>query len=61
MAVKVISSIPGYGEYFKKAFGDSKVDIQRITDAMAEFERTLVTPNARFDKWLKGDINEAII
>ena len=57
MAVKVISSIPGYGEYFKKAFGDSKVDIQRITDAMAEFERTLVTPNARFDKWLKGDKN----
>lgn len=56
-AVKVISSIPGYAPYFKKAFGDSKVDIGRITDAIAEFERTLVTPNARFDKWLKGDQN----
>lgn len=55
MAVKVIASIPGYAPYFEKAFGDSKVDIKRITDAMAEFERTLVTPNARFDKWLKGD------
>lgn len=54
-AVKVIASIPGYGDYFKKAFGDAKVDIERITAAMAEFERTLVTPNARFDKWLKGD------
>ena len=55
MAVKVIASIPGYAPYLEKAFGDSKVDIKRITDAMAEFERTLVTPNARFDKWLKGD------
>ena len=56
-AVKVIGSIPGYAEYFKKAFGDEKVDIGRITEAIGEFERTLVTPNARFDKWLKGDKN----
>ena len=55
LAVQVIGSIPGYAEHFKKAFGDEKVDIGRITDAIAEFERTLVTPNARFDKWLKGD------
>jgi len=26
-----------------------------ITHAIAEFERTLVTPNSRFDKFLKGD------
>ena len=26
-----------------------------ITDAIAEFERTLTTPNSRFDKWLLGD------
>lgn len=26
-----------------------------ITDAIAEFEKTLVTPNAPFDKYLKGD------
>ena len=57
MAVKVIASIPGYAPYFKKAFGDAEVNIKRITEAMDEFERTLVTPNARFDKWLKGDKN----
>jgi cytochrome c peroxidase len=27
------------------------------TDAIAAFEETLVTPNSRFDKWLKGDKN----
>lgn len=26
-----------------------------ITDAIAEFEKTLVTPNSRFDRYLKGD------
>jgi cytochrome c peroxidase len=26
-----------------------------ITDAIEEFERTLITPDSRFDKWLRGD------
>lgn len=26
-----------------------------ITDAIQEFERTLLTPDSRFDKWLRGD------
>jgi len=29
--------------------------IDRLTGAIAAFEETLVTPNARFDQWLKGD------
>lgn len=28
-----------------------------VTDAIAEFEKTLITPNARFDRYLKGDGN----
>ena len=28
-----------------------------ITDAIAEFEKTLVTPNSDFDRYLKGDKN----
>lgn len=30
-----------------------------LTNAIEEFERTLNTPNSRFDKWLRGD-NEAL-
>lgn len=30
-----------------------------ITDAIEEFERTLITPDSRFDKWLRGD-SEAV-
>jgi cytochrome c peroxidase len=55
LAVEVLESIPAYGSEFKKVFGKDGIDIDKITDAIAEFEKTLVTPNSRFDKWLKGD------
>src|SRR5690606_26788617 len=29
--------------------------IDEVTDAIAEFEETLVTPFSRFDRWLLGD------
>ncbi len=30
---------------------------ENITDAIAEYEKTLITPNAPFDKYLRGDKN----
>ena len=55
LAVEVIQSIPGYSAEFKQVFGSDKVDIDKITRAIAAFEETLVTPNSRFDQWLKGN------
>ena len=55
LAVDVLRSIPQYRAEFAKVYGSDKVDIDRITDAIAAFEDTLVTPNARFDQWLKGN------
>lgn len=55
LAVGVLESIPAYRAEFKQVFGTDKIDIDRVTQAIAEFEKTLVTPNSRFDKWLKGD------
>jgi len=55
LAVDVLQSIPGYTAGFKKAFGTDKVTIDEVTKAIAAFEETLVTPNSRFDRWLKGD------
>jgi cytochrome c peroxidase len=55
LAVEVLESIPAYVAEFKQVFGKDGVDIDKITDAIAEFEKTLVTPNSRFDKWLQGD------
>ncbi|HZW12016.1 MAG TPA: cytochrome-c peroxidase [Noviherbaspirillum sp.] len=55
LAVEVLQSIPGYVAEFKKVFGNEKIDIDKVTKAIASFEETLVTPNSRFDKWLSGD------
>ena len=55
LAIDVLKSIPQYVAEFKSAFGTDTVDIGRVTTAIAAFEETLVTPDSRFDKWLKGD------
>ena len=55
LAIGILQSIPGYVAEFKSVYGKDKIDIDMITDSIAEFEKTLVTPNARFDKWLAGD------
>lgn len=39
---------------FARAYGGPP-DGARVVDALATFERTLVTPNSRFDAWLRGD------
>jgi cytochrome c peroxidase len=55
LAVDVLNSIPAYKAEFKKVFGKDKANIDMVTDAIAAFEETLVTPDSRFDKWLKGN------
>ncbi|MDD4963087.1 MAG: cytochrome-c peroxidase [Gallionella sp.] len=55
IAVEVLQSIPAYVAEFKQVFGSNTVDIDKVTTAIAAFETTLVTPDSRFDKWLKGN------
>lgn len=55
LAVDVLRSIPQYRAEFKQVFGSDDIKIGMVTDAIAAFEETLVTPDSRFDKWLKGD------
>lgn len=54
LAINVLESIPGYVREFKQVFGTDKITIDEVTAAIAEFEKTLVTPNSRFDQWLLG-------
>ena len=55
LAIDMLRSIPAYVQEFKTVFGHDKLSIDEVTVAIAAFEETLVTPNARFDQWLKGD------
>jgi len=54
LATHVLQNIPGYVREFELVYGDGKIDIDRVTSAIAEFEKTLVTPYSRFDLWLLG-------
>lgn len=55
LAVDVLRSIPQYQEAFRKVYKVDEITIDEVTDAIADFEKTLVTPDSRFDRWLKGD------
>jgi cytochrome c peroxidase len=54
-AAGAIAKIPGYAALFGRAFGDSKVTYDRITKAIASFERTILSGNSPYDRFLKGD------
>ena len=52
LAVDLLGTIPAYQREFKQVFGKDRIDIDQITLAIAEFEKTLVTPNAtRSRRW----------
>src|SRR5512147_1105835 len=58
-AIEMLKGIPGYKGMFDAAFPGMKdpITIQNVENAIAAFEATLITPNAPFDKYLRGDAN----
>jgi cytochrome c peroxidase len=54
-AATAISNIGGYGRLFEEAFGDRQVTFKRMVKAIATFERTIVSGNSPYDRFLHGD------
>jgi cytochrome c peroxidase len=54
-AAAAIAKVPGYSPLFERAFGDSQVTFERIQKAIASFERTIVSGNSAYDRYLAGD------
>lgn len=52
--IENLANIPEYGERFAEVFGDSEISMDRVTQAIAAFERTLVGGRSRFDYFLNG-------
>jgi cytochrome c peroxidase len=50
-----LKKFAGYAPLFESAFGDPGIDPDRITQALAAFQRTITSSESRFDKFLKGD------
>jgi len=62
--VEMASTYPGvvaklsrdkqYHSMFQQLYPKQGLSMETISDAIAEFEKTLITPNARFDLYLRG-------
>lgn len=55
-AVARIARVREYRERFARVFGgDDPVSVTNLGKAIAAFERTLITPDSRFDRYMRGD------
>lgn len=50
-----LGEIPGYRRLFREAFGRDGIARSDLAQAIATFERTLVSNKAPFDRWIDGD------
>ena len=55
MAVNKIAAAADYAPLFMAAFGDKTVTTDRMAKALATFERTIISKDSAFDRFLKGD------
>jgi cytochrome c peroxidase len=55
-AMSRVRDIPGYRPLFERAFGsDNPMTVENAARAVAAYERTLITPNSPYDRYVKGD------
>ena len=53
--VRTLETVPGYVDAFKRVFGEGPMTVQQVADAIAAFERTVVTTDSKFDRYARGD------
>jgi len=55
-AMNRVRDIPGYRPYFERAFpGKDPMTVDNAAKAVAAYERTLITPDSAYDRYVKGD------
>lgn len=54
--VTALNAVPHYQQTFARLYSDG-ISVDNIVDAIAEFEKTLITNNAPYDRYLMGDNN----
>ena len=53
--LRSVQDIPGYVKEFEAVYGTSVVTIDMVAEAIAAFERTVVTTDSPFDRYVNGD------
>ncbi len=51
-----LADIPAYASLFEAAYGDSDVTLERISAALAAFQRTMISDDSPFDRYAAGDL-----
>ncbi|MBX9793752.1 MAG: c-type cytochrome [Burkholderiaceae bacterium] len=54
-ALQMLAATDGYVEMFGRAFPGQPISEETLAKAIAAFERTVVSKDSRFDRWLAGD------
>lgn len=54
-AISRLAEIPAYVAEFEAVFGKGGLTIDNFAKAVAAYERTLITPDAPYDRYMKGD------
>ncbi len=54
VAVSSVNRVRGYRPYFVAAFGDKDVTIDKIAQAIASYERTVLSGDSPYDRYLAG-------
>lgn len=55
--VKELQGIPGYVKLFDAAYPGKGINKDTIAESIASFERTVVSTQTPFDRWVAGDTN----
>jgi len=58
-AVKRLNHIDAYRKEFKMAFGTRKIREEHVAKALAQFIRSLVSQDSKYDKFLNGELQLA--
>jgi cytochrome c peroxidase len=53
--IQTVSAISVYQAEFKAVFGEGPITVDQVAEAIAAFERTVVTTDSRFDRYARGD------
>jgi len=54
ITAQILSQTNEYPALFEKVFGSKQITPQKIAKALAQFERTLISKNSKYDKYLRG-------
>ncbi len=53
--LKTVNGIAGYEEEFKQVFGTMPITVDQVAQAIAAYERTVVTTDSPFDRFVRGE------